>query len=333
MRVETASTRRSAHVIVLGNEKGGSGKSTTAMHIIVALLKAGQRVASIDTDGRQRSLTRYIENRAHWSRRIGVDLGLPTHFAVDLGSGRIVADIEEREFRSFAEAIARCEHGYDFIVVDTPGSNTYLMRVSHSMADTLVTPMNDSFVDFDVIGRVDPESFEVTQTSHYAELVREARRQRRLIDNGHTDWVVVRNRLSVLDTRNKRNVTRGLSEIAMKLGFRLADGIADRVIFRELFPMGLTALDKLDAETLGSEPTLSHVSARREIRDLMANLKLPIDERGKRRAEARHIWQERSREPMETLDFLADWPDGAVDAAQSKPISTAGIPEGVNTSR
>ena len=61
----------SAHVIVLGNEKGGSGKSTTALHIAVALLKAGQRVATIDLDSRQQSFTRYIANRQAWARRTG----------------------------------------------------------------------------------------------------------------------------------------------------------------------------------------------------------------------------------------------------------------------
>jgi chromosome partitioning protein len=189
------------------------------------------------------------------------------------------------------------------------------MRVSHSMADTLVTPMNDSFVDFDVLGRVDPETFEVVELSHYAELVKDARRQRRLVDNGNTDWIVVRNRLSALDSRNKRNISSGLKEIAITLGFRLAHGITERVIFREFFPMGLTALDSFDQKTLGSEPSLSHVAARREIRELLQELRLPIDERGKRRAEARRIWLERSKEPLETLDIFAEIPPGVAEVA------------------
>jgi hypothetical protein len=152
---------RPAHIIVFGNEKGGSGKSTTAMHVVVALLKAGRRVASIDTDGRQRSLTRFVENRAVWARRTGAALELPTHFTVPPGSGDTVSDIEGREFRAFAEAISRTEHRYDFVVIDTPGSNSYLMRVSHAMADTLVTPINESFIDFDVLATVDPSSLEV----------------------------------------------------------------------------------------------------------------------------------------------------------------------------
>jgi chromosome partitioning protein len=265
-----------AHVIVFGNEKGGSGKSTTAMHAVVALLKTGARVASIDTDGRQRSLTRYIENRALWTQRIGIPLEMPTHFTVPQAEGEFVTELEEREFRGFAEAISRTEYGYDFVVVDTPGSNSFLMRVSHAMADTLVTPINDSFVDFDVLARVDPVTFDISAVSHYSELVAEARRQRQLIDNRPTDWVIVRNRLSTFDSRNRRNVVKGLQQLGGQIGFRIAHGISERSIFRELFPRGLTALDPLNKETLGGEPTLSHLSARREIRTLIEALNLPI---------------------------------------------------------
>jgi chromosome partitioning protein len=264
-----------AHVIVLGNEKGGSGKSTTAMHIIVALLKSGARVASIDTDGRQRSLSRYVENRALWKQKTGVALELPTHFTVPHGEGETVADVEGREFRAFGEAVSRTEYGYDYVVVDTAGSNTYLMRVSHAMADTLITPINDSFVDLDVLARVDPETFAVQTPSHYAELVGESRRQRRLVDNRDMDWVVVRNRLSALRTRNRKKIDQSLKQLSGQIGFRIANGISERVVYRELFPRGLTALDTLDRRTLGGEPTLSHVSARDEIRNLLQILGLP----------------------------------------------------------
>ena len=119
------------------------------------------------------------------------------------------------------------ENSHDFVVIDTPGTDSYLMRLAHSMADTLITPLNDSFVDFDVLGPVDPNTFELTGVSHYAEMVREARRQRRLVDGGLTDWVVVRNRLSTLGSRNKRLVGAGVEALSSQLGFR-----ADRWICR-----------------------------------------------------------------------------------------------------
>jgi chromosome partitioning protein len=266
---------RPAHIIVFGNEKGGSGKSTTAMHVVVALLKAGRRVASIDTDGRQRSLTRFVENRAVWAKRSGIALELPTHFTVPPGSGETVSDIEGREFRAFAEAISRTEHRYDFVVIDTPGSNSYLMRVSHAMADTLVTPINDSFIDLDVLATIDPTSLEVLGPSHYAGLVADSRRQRAMVDERPTDWVVVRNRMAALDSRNRRSVGMRLEQISEMLGFRLVQGISERVVYRELFPRGLTALDRLDQKTLGVDPGVSHLAARREVRDLIRNLKLP----------------------------------------------------------
>jgi chromosome partitioning protein len=266
----------SAHVVVLGNEKGGSGKSTTAMHIIVALLKAGRRVASIDTDSRQRSLTRYVENRERWTRKSGKPLEIPSHHAVPLGDGDTVRDIEEREYNALAEAIDRIAADFDFVVVDTPASNSYLMKLSHSLADTLVTPLNDSFIDFDVLGRVDPESLQVTGRSHYSELVAAARQQRRVVDGVTTNWVVVRNRLSTLASRNQRDIVAGLRNLAEVLDFKLADGISERVIFRELFPLGLTVFDNLDRQTLGRPPTMSHLAARREVRELIDSLDLPM---------------------------------------------------------
>ncbi len=270
------SRTKPAHVIVLGNEKGGSGKSTTAMHIIVGLLKAGARVASIDTDGRQRSLTRYIENRAVWAKRSGLALELSTHFNVPPAEGETVADIEDREFRAFAQAISRTEYGYDYVVVDTAGSNSYLMRVSHAMADTLVTPINDSFVDLDVIGRVEPETYHAVGPSHYGELVLESLRQRALVDDTRCDWVIVRNRLATTPNANQRRLIQGLEELSGRLGFRIADGIAERLVYREYFPRGLTALDHLDGKLPGTEPTRAHAAAGQEIARLLEVLGLPL---------------------------------------------------------
>jgi chromosome partitioning protein len=296
----------SAHVIVLGNEKGGSGKSTTAMHVAVALLQAGQRVATIDLDSRQRSFTHYVENRRDWATRAGVKLELPRHYCVARGLGLRLDEIEAQEFSAFAEAVSAVESRYDFVVIDTPGTDSYLMRLAHSMADTLITPLNDSFVDFDVLGLVDPTTFEVTGVSHYAEMVREARRQRRLVDGGLTDWVVVRNRLSTLGSRNKRLVGIGVDALANRLGFRAIDGFAERVVYREFFPRGLTALDEIDENTIGQRPNLSHATARDEVRNLIDALKLPIDERGKRRAAARAEWVAAAGKPLDTHGLLAD---------------------------
>ena len=247
----TSGVPRSAHVIVLGNEKGGSGKSTTAMHIAVALLKAGQRVATIDLDSRQKTFTHYVENRRDAARRTGAALEVPDHFAIARAEGVRVDENEAAEFGGFAAAINAVEHSHDFVVVDTPGNDTYLMRLAHSMADTLVTPLNDSFLDFDVLGTLDPATFEVTGASHYAKMVRHARRQRRIVDGGLTDWIVVRNRLALLGSRNKKLVGECLDRLGLRLGFRATEGFSERVVFREFFPHGLTALDTLDEATLG----------------------------------------------------------------------------------
>ena len=297
---------KQAHVIVCGNEKGGSGKTTTAMHIIVSLLNSGYTVASIDLDSRQLSLTRYVENRMRMLRKTGLKYVMPEHFHLDQAKSDLISERENEDLGRFSEILNRIGSSYDFILIDTPGHDGYLMRLAHSMADTLVTPLNDSFVDFDVLGRVDPESGDVTNVSHYAQMVRDARRHRRKVDNGLLDWIVVRNRLSHINSRNKENMLASLKDLSMRLGCRLAEGISERVIFRELFPIGLTALDELNELTLGSEPTLSHLSARQEVRQLIGTLKLPIDELGKKRAAARKSWLENSNKPFRDMGVLAE---------------------------
>lgn len=304
MGIQSIGRAKSAHVIVLGNEKGGSGKSTTALHIAVALLKSGQRVATIDLDSRQKSFTHYIENRRDWAKRANIKLEVPVHYCVARGTSIKLDENEQVEFAGFAEAVTAVERSHDFIVVDTPGTDNYLMRLAHSMADTLVTPLNDSFLDFDVLGTVDPTTFAVTGHSQYAEMVSETRRHRRLIDGALPDWLVVRNRLSMLGSRNRRLVGEGLNELALRLGFRFTDGFAERVIYREFFPRGLTALDDLDENTLGTRPNMSHVTAREEVMQLLGQLKLPLDERGQKRAAARAEWRSVSAQPLEVHDLL-----------------------------
>jgi chromosome partitioning protein len=306
--VQTQATRHPgrAHVLVIGNEKGGSGKSTTAMHVAVALMKAGQRVATIDLDSRQGSFSNYIGNRRAWAKRAKLDLELPVHFRVARGDGLKVDENEAKEFAGFANAITTVEHTHDFVVIDTPGTDGYLTRLAHSMADTLITPLNDSFVDFDVLGAIDPETFALTGTSHYSEMVREARRQRRIVDARHTDWIVVRNRLSVLGSRNKRLVGEGLRELSARLGFRFVDGLAERVVYREFFPRGLTALDQIDEATLGTRPSMSHVTAREEVQGLLAALRLPVDERSRHRVAMREEWFANANTPLDVSDILAD---------------------------
>jgi chromosome partitioning protein len=294
----------SAHVVVVGNEKGGSGKSTTAMHVAVALMNVGQRVATIDLDSRQKSFTHYIENRRAWARHARIDLKVPVHFCVTKGATLRLEENEAIEFAGFAEAVGAVEQSHDFVVVDTPGTDSYLTRLAHAMADTLITPLNDSFVDFDVIGTIDPTTYAVTGESHYAAMVRDARRQRRMVDGTRMDWVVVRNRLSVLGGRNKRLIGDGLGQLATRLGFRGANGLAERVIYREFFPRGLTALDNLDQATLGTRPSLSHLTARREVMSLIGALKLPLDARGQRRAAARAEWFAACEKPLELHDLI-----------------------------
>jgi chromosome partitioning protein len=293
-----------AHVVVLGNEKGGSGKSTLALHIAVALLKAGQRVATIDLDCRQRSFTHYIENRRAWARRTGLELELPDHCRVDLGGSMQILDNESVEFGQFSAAVSEVERCHDFVVIDTPGTDSHLMRLAHSMADTLVTPLNDSFMDFDVLGTIDPEAYAVIGESHYAQMVLDARRKRRQLDGCSTDWIVVRNRLSMHESRNKERMAGVLDALSFQLGFRSIDGFAERAVYREFFPCGLTALDDLDQAKLTTRPNAGHIAALKEVTGLLSQLKLPLDERSRRRAANRAEWFAQIDQPLKTSDII-----------------------------
>ncbi|MFM9937024.1 MAG: division plane positioning ATPase MipZ [Novosphingobium sp.] len=256
--------------IVFANEKGGTGKSTTAVHVGIALAYQGARVAAIDLDSRQRTMHRYFENRAETQRRRGITLPGAT-FAVFEGTSTDELDA----------MAATLGENHDFIVFDTPGRDDPLARHVATRADTLVTPLNDSFVDFDLIGQVDAETFKVRRLSFYAEMIWEARKKRamatitekrREMARRDMDWVVVRNRTGYTEARNQKRIDQALTELSKRVGFRIASGLSERVIYRELFPSGLTLLDKGHLGELGT----SHLVARQELRTLVAGLNLKV---------------------------------------------------------
>ncbi|MDB6175923.1 AAA family ATPase [Paracoccus sp. Z330] len=249
-----------AHIIVVGNEKGGSGKSTTSMHVATALARMGHRVGGLDLDVRQRSFGRYLENRAAFAAREQIDLPMPLLGVMGDGGDPLTP------------ALTELEKSCDFILLDCPGSHTKLSQMAHTVADTLLTPMNDSFVDFDLLARMSPEG-EIKGPSIYAEMVWAARQMRAEAGAGPIDWLVLRNRLGTQAMHNKRKVGGALTKLSRRIGFRVAPGFSERVIFRELFPRGLTLLDLKDIGT--EQLSMSNVAARQELRDLIAELNLP----------------------------------------------------------
>ena len=274
MPLEIPAHAQRARLIVVGNEKGGSGKSTVAMHVAIALLNSNRSVATLDLDCRQKTFTHYVENRYAWAQDTGLALEVPRHIYFVEKTDHPSAEDEAADGEALVEQINALAGHHDFIVIDTPGRDSFLGRLAHAMADTLITPLNDSFVDLDVLGLVDRETLRVTGTSHYAQMVVEARRQRQLRDASGVDWIVLRNRLSFHNSRNTRCVGLALDDLARMLDFRCVEGFAERVIFREFYSRGLTALDSLDAKTLGLRPTFSHVTARFEVDNLLKSLNL-----------------------------------------------------------
>ncbi len=266
----TAGSSQQAHIIVLGNEKGGSGKSTTAMHVCIGLLRLGYRVGTIDLDARQGTFTRYMANRFEYIARNKLAMPSPVHFPIEKSKAPTVEEQEQQDHDFFMMAIDELTHATDFIVIDTPGSDTYLGQLAHSYADTLITPMNDSFIDLDVLARIDSGTQAVKGPSIYTKMVTEQREKKKSRDGHNLDWIVMRNRLSSLDARNKREVGELLEQISELYGFRLAPGFGERVIFRELFLKGMTLLDmKEDPE---HKMTMSAISARQEVRELLRSI-------------------------------------------------------------
>lgn len=265
--------RAVAHIIVVGNEKGGAGKSTVAMHVATALARMGHKTGTLDLDLRQKSLGRYFENRRKYMAAEGLDLPTPAYLDLpeiepgSLGPGENAMD------HRLSAAVAGLEPDVDFILIDCPGSHTRLSQVAHSLADTLITPLNDSFVDFDLLAHVDTDGETILGPSVYAEMVWNARQLRAQAGLPPIDWIVARNRVGAQNMVNKVKMEKALDKLARRIGFRIAPGFTERVIFRELFPRGLTLLDLRDVGV--SNLNISNVAARQELRDLIRALNLP----------------------------------------------------------
>jgi chromosome partitioning protein len=230
-------------------------------------------VGGLDLDLRQKSFGRYVENRVAYLKRAGLELPSPHYTDLPDLAPEALQQGENAFDARLSAGVAALEAVSDFIIIDCPGSHTRLSQVAHSLADTLITPLNDSFVDFDLLARVDPETGKVKGPSIYSEMVWNARQLRAQAGLKPIDWIVLRNRLGAQAMHNKRKVGAALEDLSRRIGFRVVPGFAERVIFRELFPRGLTVLDLKDTGV--DQMNLSNVAARQEVRELMKSLRLP----------------------------------------------------------
>lgn len=262
------------YIFVVGNEKGGAGKTTCSMHLIAGMMDKGLRVASIDTDCRQHSLTRYLQNRdAYNNKNPDKSVPVPKHFLLKESYAAHSLDKEKEEAESFESSLAEAKKYANVIVIDTPGSHSFLSCLAHSHADTVVTPINDSFLDIDVMAKVSSDDLSVVEPSIYSQMIWEQKMERAKRDRGSINWIVMRNRLSNIDATNKRHVAEVLDRLAKRISFQVAPGFSERVIFRELFLQGLTLLD-LTKANYDKSFSISHVAARQELRDFLQCLKI-----------------------------------------------------------
>jgi chromosome partitioning protein len=251
----------------VGNEKGGAGKSTIAIHLITALLHAGSKVAVIDLDLRQQSMNRFFSNRRAWLAASGATA--PTPLTPSGEAGELLARAPpEEQLDRFENLMSEAMQAAEFVVIDTPGADTKLARRAHQHADVIVTPMNDSFVDFDMLGQVDPVTLDLKKPSLYSEAVWDARKLRAASSRQSIDWIVLRNRLATTEARNRRRLDERVQALSRRVGFRIGPGLRDRVIYRELFPFGLTVAD-LSPLVRPVPVSLTHIAARQELRALV----------------------------------------------------------------
>lgn len=262
------------HFIVFGNEKGGTGKSTLAMHVAISIAEQGKKVAVIDLDSRQKTVFRYMENRQKFLQGSTVKLHQPDCVVVEPSRLDSVKAAQKTDQMALQQRLDSLDDDVDIVVIDCPGNNTYLSRLAHALADTLITPMNDSFIDFDLLGEVDAKNYQVGCLSHYSEMVWESRKLRLVGGKKPLDWIVTRNRLSTLDSRNNQRVNSALTALQKRIMFRYVPGLTERVIYRELFPKGLTLLDMKKVGDMGKIQT-SHIAARYELKNLVESLNLP----------------------------------------------------------
>ena len=262
-----------AHIIVVGNEKGGSGKSTTTMHVATALARMGHRVGGLDLDLRQKTFGQYLGNRFRFAAERDTTLLSPHYMELpevaedSLQPGQSLMD------QRLSNAVETLEKNNDFIIIDCPGSHTRLSQLAHAMANTLITPLNDSFVDFDLLAKVESDGTTIKGPSVYSEMVWSARQLRAQAGLKPMDWIVVRNRLGAQNMINKQKMGEAITRLAKRIGFRVAPGFSERVVFRELFTRGLTLLDLKDVGI--NQLSISNIAARQELRELIKALNLP----------------------------------------------------------
>ncbi len=250
------SNHNKAHIIVISNEKGGTGKSTISMHLAIKLLNEGFKIATMDLDARQGTLSKYIENRRKFCTAQNISLPTPKHFEVHLGQESEIAD-----------KINALSSHFDAIIIDTPGTKNQLFEEAHQYADTIITPISDSLIDLNVIADIDFQTGKMIKIGHYADFIWEVKKNLAAKGKSYLNWIVVGNKTSNLKSKNKSTVFSQLEKLSKTYGFRLNDGLKDRVIYKELFLEGLTVLD-MRHEKLKMKMNLSHLAAKREIQKI-----------------------------------------------------------------
>lgn len=258
---------KGAHIITVGNEKGGSGKSTITMNLAIGLLRLGYKVGTVDLDSHQATLTSYMKNRWNHIADGGYDVPSPEHIHIEHANGDNVPDNYEKEQWRVETAVRELASYNDFVVIDTPGNNMFMNLIGHSVADTLITPINDSLVDLDVLVKLDKHSFAMKGPSTYARMVEDMKVRRTLRMQEPLNWFVMVNRTNLHRKEDEYTVQDVVKRLQYEMDFIMAPSFSDRMIFRELFLKGLTMLDLKEGPD--NVLNMGNINARQEVRNLV----------------------------------------------------------------
>ena len=252
--------RPGGHVIVFANEKGGVGKSTLAYQCALALSHRGFRVTAVDCDRRQGTLHNFLQAREGSARTLRLKIPQPRFVLLEAQSGALLLQELERVGRES-----------DFVVIDLAGHDGPTARRAIAIADTVVTPVNCSAADLDSLGSIHPITRRLRRTGAFAQLVIGLRDERERLGLGAFDWVVVKNRVRHCERRLIASADRQLSTMARHMPFRVADGLTERLAYRELLPFGLSHLDfRFLPQLLRRQSAPSQ-----EVEQFVAGLRLP----------------------------------------------------------
>lgn len=158
-------------IIAIANQKGGVGKTTTAVNLAASLAMAGFRTLLVDIDAQAnatsglgidpKSLTKTIyevlvnslkANEAIMETKVPRLFLLPSHINL-VGAEIELIDVTDRE-RAMKRALTSLKASYDYILIDCPPSLSLLTLNALSASDSVLIPVQCEYYALEGLGQL-----------------------------------------------------------------------------------------------------------------------------------------------------------------------------------